>query len=43
MLEDLKRGLLEYKIVREFLVGIRKEFRGGEEESVKMAELKRIE
>jgi len=32
---------LEYEIVREFLVDIRKEFGGGDEESVKVAELKR--
>ena len=42
MLEDLKGKLLEYKIVGEFLAEIRKEFRGGEEESVKVAELRSL-
>ena len=32
VLEDLKGRLLEYKTVEEFLVEIRKEFRGGDEE-----------
>ena len=39
----MERRLLEYKTVGEFLADIRKEFGGGEEESVKVAELKRIE
>ena len=39
MLEDLKGGLLEYKTVREFLVDIKREFGGEDEESVKVAEL----
>ena len=43
VLEDLKKGELEYKSVGEFLVAIKKEFGGGEEESVKVAELKRLE
>ena len=43
MLEDLKASLLEYKTTREFLVDIRKEFGGGNEELVKVAELKKIE
>ena len=42
MLEDLKGKLLEYKIVGEFFAEIRKEFRGGEEESVKVAELRSL-
>jgi len=42
MLEDLEEGLLEYEIVGKFLVDIRKEFGGGDEESVKVAELKRL-
>jgi len=41
-LEDLEGGLLEYKIVGEFLTDIRKEF-GGDEESMKVAKLKRLE
>ena len=43
MLEDLKERLLEYKTVGEFLADIRKEFGEGDEESVKVAELKRLE
>ena len=31
--------LLEYKIVREFLADIKREFGGGDKESVKIAEL----
>ena len=42
-LEDLKGGLLEYEIVGEFLANIRKKFGEGDEESVKVAELKRLE
>ena len=38
-MEDLERGLLEYEIVGEFLVDIKREFGGGDEESVKVAEL----
>ena len=43
MLEDLKRGLLEYKNIEEFLVDIRKEFGEGDEKLVKVAELRRKE
>ena len=43
ILEDLEGELLEYEIVGEFLVDIRKEFGGGDEETVKVAELKRLE
>ena len=43
MLEDLEGGLLEYEIVEEFLTDIRKEFRGGDKELVKVVELKRLE
>ena len=43
MLEDLKAELLEYKVVGEFLANIRKEFREGNEESVKVVKLKRLE
>ena len=42
ILEDLERRLLEYEIVGEFLADIRKEFRGEDKESVKVAELKRL-
>jgi len=43
MLEDLEAGEVEYKSVGEFLAAIRKKFRGGDEEVVKVAELKKIE
>ena len=42
-MKDLEAGLLEYETVREFLIEIRKEFRGGDKESTKVAELKRLE
>jgi len=42
-LEDLEGGLLEYETVEEFLTDIRKEFGGGDEESMKVAELKKLE
>ena len=42
MLEDLKRELLEYETVGEFLINIRKKFREGDKELVKVAELKRL-
>jgi len=42
-LENLEKGELEYKSVGKFLAAIKKEFREGKEESVKVAELKRLE
>jgi len=39
----LEAGEVEYESVGEFLAKIKKEFGGGEEESLKVAELKRIE
>jgi len=42
-LEDLEGELLEYEIVEEFLVDIKKEFRGENKEEVNVAELKRLE
>jgi len=42
VLEELETGEIEFENVGEFLVEIR-EFRGGDEESVKVAELKKIE
>ena len=42
-LEDLERGLLEYKIAGEFLADIKKEFREEDKESIKVAELRRLE
>jgi len=43
MLEDLKAGKVEYESVGEFLAEIKKKFGEGDKESVKVAELKRIE
>ena len=43
MLEDLKIGMLEYEIVREFLADIRKKFSRKDKESVKVVELKKLE
>ena len=43
IMEELESGKVEYESVEEFLTSLRKEFAGGEEESVKAAELKRIE
>jgi len=43
MLEGLEEGLLEYKIVGEFLIDIKEEFGEGDKELVKVAELHRLE
>jgi len=43
VLEKLEAGELEFETVGEFLAEIKKEFGGGEEESVKTAELKKLE
>ena len=43
ILENLEKELLEYETVEEFLTDIRKEFGGGDEELVKVSELKRLE
>ena len=42
ILEDLKGRLLEYETVEEFLTEIKREFRGGDEELVKVAKLQRL-
>jgi len=42
-MEELKVGEIEFESAEEFLAKIRKEFGGGDEESVKVAELKKIE
>jgi len=42
-LEDLEGGLLEYETVGEFLADIKKEFRRRDKETVKIAELRRLE
>jgi len=43
MLEELEAGELEFETVGEFLAEIKKEFGGGKEESVKAAELRKLE
>ena len=43
VLEELEAGELEFETVGEFLVEVKKEFGGGEEESVKAAELRKLE
>ena len=42
-MEDLEGGSLKYKIVGKFLADIKKEFREEDKETVKIAELKRLE
>jgi len=42
-LEDLEAREIKYKLAGEFLMEIKKEFGGGDEESVEVAELKKIE
>jgi len=43
VLEELEAGELEFETVGEFLAEIKKEFREGEEELVKAAELRKLE
>ena len=43
VMEELESGEVEYESVEEFLTSVKKEFRGGEEESIKVAELRRME
>ena len=43
VLEELESGEMEYKTAEEFLTTLKKEFGGGEEESVKAAELRKLE
>jgi len=42
-MEKLEAGEVEYELVEEFLTSLRKEFGGGEEKSVKTAELRKLE
>ena len=42
VMEELEAGEIEYETAEDFLV-VLKEFRGGEEESVKVAELRKLE
>jgi len=43
VMEELEAGEVEYEMVEEFLTSLRKEFGGGEEESVKVVELRKLE
>ena len=43
MLEDLEAGEMEYKSTGKFLIELKKEFGEGDEEIVKVAELRRLE
>jgi len=43
IMDELESGEMEYETVEDFLTCLRKEFGGGEEESVKAAELRKIE
>ena len=43
VMEELETGEMEFESAGEFLTEIRREFGGGDEESVKVAELKKIE
>ena len=42
-MEELESGEIEYESAEEFLMSLRKEFGGKEEESVKAAELRKLE
>jgi len=42
-MEELETGEIEFELAGEFLAEIRREFGGGDEELVKVAELKKIE
>jgi len=42
-IKRFKEGLLEYETVGKFLADIKKEFEGGDEESTKVAKLRRLE
>jgi len=43
VIEELEAGEVEYEIAEEFLLNLKKEFGGGEEESVKAVELRKLE
>jgi len=43
VMEKLESVKVEYESAEEFLIGLKKEFGGGEEESVKVAELRKLE
>jgi len=43
VMEELEIGEIEYETVEEFLISLKKEFGGGEDESVKAVELRKLE
>jgi len=43
VIEELKLGEVEYELAEEFLISLKKEFGGEEEELVKVAELRKLE
>jgi len=43
VMEEIEAGEVEYETVEEFLTILKKEFGGGEEELVKVAELRKLE
>ena len=43
VMEELKIGEIKYETVEEFLISLKKEFRRGKEESVKVMELRKLE
>ena len=43
LMEELENGEVEYESIEEFFTSLKKEFGGGEEESVKAAELRKME
>jgi len=43
VMEELEAGKVKYESVEEFLTSLRKEFGGGEEESIKAVELRKLE
>ena len=43
VMEEMESGEVEYKSAEEFLTSLKKEFGGGEEKSIKVAELRKLE
>ena len=43
VMEEMEAGEVEYELAEEFLACLKKEFGGGEEEVVKVVELRRVE
>ena len=43
MMEEIEAGEVEYESAEEFLTSLKKEFGGGEEESIKAVELRKLE